>query len=88
MLALGICVEGCSEFMTPLLSAVWPVIETGLRDSDAGVRKASCVAVCCMCEWLSEECITRHEVLVPVSPLRMGTLYMGLPQACRGSWLS
>ncbi|KAJ7720579.1 armadillo-type protein [Mycena maculata] len=65
MLALGICVEGCSEYMTPLLSAVWPVIETGLRDSDAGVRKASCVAVCCMCEWLSDECITRHEVLVP-----------------------
>ncbi|KAJ6607522.1 armadillo-type protein [Mycena sp. CBHHK59/15] len=65
MLALGICVEGCSEFMTPLLSSVWPVIETGLRDSDAGVRKASCVAVCCMCEWLSDECITRHEALVP-----------------------
>ncbi|KAJ7890594.1 armadillo-type protein [Mycena olivaceomarginata] len=65
MLALGICVEGCSEFMTPLLSAVWPVIEAGLRDSDAGVRKASCVAVCCMCEWLSEECTTRHAVLVP-----------------------
>ncbi|KAJ7876801.1 armadillo-type protein [Mycena leptocephala] len=65
MLALGICVEGCSEFMTPLLTSVWPVIEAGLRDSDAGVRKASCVAVCCMCEWLSEECVTRHAVLVP-----------------------
>ncbi|CAK5274034.1 unnamed protein product [Mycena citricolor] len=65
MLALGICVEGCSEFMTPLLNSVWPVIEAGLRDSDAGVRKASCVAVCCMCEWLSDECILRHEVLVP-----------------------
>ncbi|KAF7308578.1 Importin N-terminal domain-containing protein [Mycena chlorophos] len=65
MLALGICVEGCSEYMTPLLSAVWPVIETGLRDSDAGVRKASCVAVSCMCEWLSDECVTRHEILVP-----------------------
>ncbi|KAJ7224327.1 armadillo-type protein [Mycena pura] len=65
MLALGICVEGCSEYMTPLLSSVWPVIEAGLRDSDSGVRKASCVAVSCMCEWLSDECITRHEVLVP-----------------------
>ncbi|KAF8216431.1 armadillo-type protein [Mycena galopus ATCC 62051] len=65
MLALGICVEGCSEYMTPLLSAVWPVIEAGIQDSDAGVRKASCVAVCCMCEWLSEECVTRHAVLVP-----------------------
>ncbi|KAJ7623266.1 armadillo-type protein [Roridomyces roridus] len=65
MLALGICVEGCSEFMTPLLSAVWPVIEAGLRDSDAGVRKASCVAVCCLCEWLSDECVSRHEILVP-----------------------
>ncbi|KAJ7281608.1 armadillo-type protein [Mycena rebaudengoi] len=65
MLALGICVEGCSEYMTPLLGAVWPVIESGLRDSDAGVRKATCVAVCCLCEWLREECISKHEVLVP-----------------------
>ncbi|KAJ7760499.1 armadillo-type protein [Mycena metata] len=65
MLALGICVEGCSEYMTPLLADVWPVIEAGLRDPDAGVRKASCVAVCCMCEWLSDECTARHAVLVP-----------------------
>ncbi|KAF7309755.1 Importin N-terminal domain-containing protein [Mycena indigotica] len=65
MLALGICVEGCSEYMTPLLGAIWPVIEAGIQDSDAGVRKASCVAVCCLCEWLSDECVARHEVLVP-----------------------
>ncbi|KAK7030669.1 importin N-terminal domain-containing protein [Favolaschia claudopus] len=65
MLALGICVEGCSEYMTSLLPAVWPVIDAGLQDSDAGVRKASCVAVCCMCEWLSDECVSRHAVLVP-----------------------
>jgi hypothetical protein len=65
MLALGVSVEGCSEFMTPLMSQVWPVIEAGLQDSDAGVRRATCVAVSCLCEWLEDECVSRHTVLVP-----------------------
>ncbi|EMD38718.1 hypothetical protein CERSUDRAFT_112448 [Gelatoporia subvermispora B] len=65
MLALGVSVEGCSEFMTPLMPHVWPVIETGLHDQDATVRKASCVAVSCLCEWLEEQCTAKHAVLVP-----------------------
>jgi hypothetical protein len=66
MLALGISVEGCSEYMTPLMSQVWPVIEAGLQDPDASVRKATCVAVGCFCEWLEDECVSKHAVLVPV----------------------
>lgn len=66
MLALGVAVEGCSEFMTPLMAQVWPVIEAGLQDADATVRKATCVGVSCLCEWLEEECVTKHSVLVPV----------------------
>jgi hypothetical protein len=69
MLALGVSVEGCSEFMTPLMGQVWPVIEAGLHDSDAGVRRATCVAVSCLCEWLEDECVSRHTVLVPVSAM-------------------
>ncbi|KAF9462876.1 armadillo-type protein [Collybia nuda] len=65
MLALGVCVEGCSEYMTPLMSEVWPIIEAGLQDGDASVRKATCVAVSCLCEWLEEECVSKHAVLVP-----------------------
>jgi hypothetical protein len=66
MLALGVAVEGCSEFMTPLMSQVWPIIEAGLQDPDASVRKATCVAVSCLCEWLEDECVAKHTVLVPV----------------------
>src|SRR5712672_394069 len=66
MLALGVSVEGCSEYMTPLMGQVWPVIEAGLQDGDAGVRRATCVAVSCLCEWLEDECVSRHAVLVPV----------------------
>ncbi|KAL0953706.1 hypothetical protein HGRIS_004898 [Hohenbuehelia grisea] len=65
MLALGVSVEGCSEYMTPLMSEVWPVIEAGLGDSDASVRKSTCVAVSCLCEWLEDECVAKHSVLVP-----------------------
>ncbi|KXN86598.1 putative importin subunit beta-4 [Leucoagaricus sp. SymC.cos] len=65
MLALGVSVEGCSEFMTPRMNEVWPVIEAGLQDSNASVRKATCVAVSCLCEWLEDECVSKHTVLVP-----------------------
>jgi importin-4 len=66
MLALGVSVEGCSEYMTPLMSQVWPVIEAGLQDPDPTVRKATCVAVSCLCEWLEDECVAKHAILVPV----------------------
>jgi len=66
-LALGVAVDGCSEYMTPRMDEVWPLIESGLQDSDASVRKATCVAVSCLCEWLEEQCAAKHAVLVPVS---------------------
>ncbi|KAI0925226.1 hypothetical protein AcW1_007090 [Taiwanofungus camphoratus] len=65
MLALGVSVEGCSEFMTPLMNQVWPIIEAGLTDPDPSVRKASCIAVSCLCEWVEDECVSKHAVLVP-----------------------
>lgn len=71
MLALGVAVEGCSEYMTPLMTQVWPLIETGLRDPDASVRKASCVAVTCLCEWLEDDCAQKHSILVPVSSMHL-----------------
>jgi len=59
-------VEGCSEFMGSRMEQVWPLIEAGLQDADANVRKASCVAVGCLCESLDEQCASKHAVLVPV----------------------
>ncbi|KIJ20624.1 phosphatidylinositol 3-kinase [Paxillus involutus ATCC 200175] len=56
MLALGVVVEGCSEYMTPIISQVWPIIEAGVQDVDPSVRNATCIAVSCLCEWLEEEC--------------------------------
>lgn len=46
---------------------VWPVIHAGLADPDAGVRKATCIALSCLCEWVEDECVSQHKVLVPVS---------------------
>lgn len=67
MLALGVVVEGCSEFMTPIMNQVWPIIEAGLQDVDPSVRKATCIAVSCLCEWLEDECSSKHATLIPVS---------------------
>ncbi|PPQ67700.1 hypothetical protein CVT24_002756, partial [Panaeolus cyanescens] len=65
ILALGVTVEGCSEYMTPLMNDIWPVIEAGLQDGDASVRKATCVAISCLCEWLEDECASKHSALIP-----------------------
>ena len=46
---------------------VWPVIQTGLTDPDAGVRKATCIALSCLCEWMEDECASKHKELIPVS---------------------
>jgi importin-4 len=52
--------------MTPVMGQVWPIIEAGLHDPDATVRKATCTAISCFCEWLEDECIAKHAALVPV----------------------
>lgn len=80
MLALGVCVEGCSEYMTPLMEEVWPIVKAGLVDQDAGVRKATCVAVSCLCEWLEDECAAKHNDLIPVSPFLL-SIYIILTSA-------
>ena len=67
MLALGVSVEGCSEYMRPLMKDVWSVVEAGLRDTDQSVKRATCICVGCLCEWVEEECATQHAALVPVS---------------------
>lgn len=67
ILALGVTIEGCSEYMGSHMSQVWPVIEAGLSNPDGSVRRAACVAVSCMCDWLEEHCVKQHGVLLPVS---------------------
>lgn len=66
LLALGVAVEGVSEYMQPHVeAAVWPIVEAGLADADASVRRAACTAVGCICEWLEESAASRHSTLVP-----------------------
>ncbi|KLO13870.1 ARM repeat-containing protein [Schizopora paradoxa] len=80
LLALGVSVEGCSEYMgsapasgasgsgsgqSLLDSQVWPLVEAGLRDGDSAVRRAACTSVGCLCEWLEEACTSRHATLLP-----------------------
>ena len=65
LMAFGVTVEGCSEFIRPHVSQLWPLIDSGLTDAQPTVRKAGCIALACMCEWLQEECADRHAHLVP-----------------------
>lgn len=65
LMAFGVTVEGCSEYIRPHVAQLWPLIDSGLGDAEPTVRKAGCIALACMCEWLQEECADRHEHLVP-----------------------
>ncbi|KAI9636830.1 putative importin beta-4 subunit [Dioszegia hungarica] len=66
LMAFGVSVEGCSEFIRPHVDQLWAIIESGLQDSEVIVRKAACIALGCLCEWLAEECATRHSTIVPI----------------------
>ena len=68
LLALGVVVEGCSEFMRPHMDELWPFVLSGFKDDDPSVRKAACTCLGCITEWLEESCIEKHEILVPVRP--------------------
>ena len=66
LLALGVAVEGVSEYMQPHVeAAVWPIVEAGLADTDASVRRAACTAVGCICEWLEVSAASQHSTIVP-----------------------
>ncbi|EGG06329.1 uncharacterized protein MELLADRAFT_43549 [Melampsora larici-populina 98AG31] len=65
VMALGVAVEGCSQFIQPHLEQLWPFIESGLEDPDSRVRRAACTALSCISEMLIEECGTRHSILMP-----------------------
>lgn len=67
MMAFGVSVEGCSEYIRPHMNQLWPFIESGLQDSEVLVRKAACVALGCLCEMLDDECAAKHATLLPVS---------------------
>lgn len=64
-MALGVTVEGCSQFIQPHVEQLWPFIDSGLEDSDSRVRRAACTALSCICEMLVEECGKRHHTLMP-----------------------
>jgi len=66
LMAFGVSVEGCSEYIRPHMEQLWPFIEAGLRDGDVIVRKAACISLGCLCESLDDECAKRHAVLLPL----------------------
>lgn len=66
MMAFGVSVEGCSEYIRPHMNDLWPFIEAGLRDPEVVVRKAACIALGCLCEMLEEECAAKHATLLPI----------------------
>ncbi|KAN0062554.1 hypothetical protein ACQY0O_005086 [Thecaphora frezii] len=66
MMAFGVSVEGCSEYIRPHMNDLWPFVEAGLKDPHTVVRKAACVALGCLCEMLEDECAAKHASLLPV----------------------
>lgn len=66
MMAFGVSVEGCSEYIRPHMDELWPFVESGMKDPEVVVRKASCITLGCLCEMLDEECAAKHAVFLPL----------------------
>ncbi|KZT55244.1 ARM repeat-containing protein [Calocera cornea HHB12733] len=65
MVAFGVAIEGCSEFIRPHIEGLWPFLDLGLNDSEWKVRKAACIALGCVCEYLGDEAAERHAIFLP-----------------------
>ncbi|KAH7099343.1 ARM repeat-containing protein [Auriculariales sp. MPI-PUGE-AT-0066] len=55
LLILGVSVEGCSDHMQSRMELIWPILEA----------EPAATAACSVCEYLGDECVERHAVLVP-----------------------
>lgn len=66
MMAFGVSVEGCSEYIRPHMDELWPFVENGMRDPEPVVRKAACITLGCLCEMLDEECAAKHATFLPL----------------------
>ncbi|WFD29053.1 hypothetical protein MSPP1_000057 [Malassezia sp. CBS 17886] len=66
MMAFGVSVEGCSEYIRPHMGELWPFVENGMRDPEPVVRKAACITLGCLCEMLDEECAAKHSTFLPL----------------------
>ncbi|WFC99325.1 hypothetical protein MYAM1_002069 [Malassezia yamatoensis] len=66
MMAFGVSVEGCSEYIRPHINELWPFVENGLQDPQPVVRKAACITLGCLCEMLDEECAAKHATFLPL----------------------
>lgn len=66
MMAFGVSVEGCSEYIRPHMNELWPFVENGMKDPEVVVRKASCITLGCLCEMLDEECAAKHATFLPL----------------------
>lgn len=67
MMAFGVSVEGCSEYIRPHMDELWPFVEHGMQDASPVVRKASCITLGCLCEMLDDECAAKHAVFLPLT---------------------
>ncbi|KAL9938395.1 hypothetical protein V8E36_003018 [Tilletia maclaganii] len=65
LLAFSVAIEGCSDYLRPHLDKFWPLVESGLRDGDAIVRKAACLTIGCLCEDLGSETAEKHALFLP-----------------------
>lgn len=65
LMMLGTCVEGIAEYLAQHMSDVWQIVDRGMSDADAEVRKAACTAIGCLCEHCEDECASRHGELMP-----------------------
>ncbi len=65
VLALGMCVEGASDFVATQLLEIMPVVMNLLHDSDIKVRQAALHSITRLADDLAEEMNKEHAKLVP-----------------------
>ncbi|PVU88430.1 hypothetical protein BB561_005860 [Smittium simulii] len=65
MLTMAISIEGSVDFVRSKVGELVHLVTIGLSDQDKRVQRASCMALGCLAEELSEEISQFHEQLIP-----------------------
>lgn len=94
LLALGVTVEGASEYMDPHAeAAIWPLVDTVLADQESGVRRAVLTAIGSICEWLEDAAAERLSTLLPAllsqvpGSCHLKAILHSTQRASRNPWL-
>lgn len=66
MIVISVISDGCTDYLRPRMSDMLVLIQNGLKDTNAHVRKSACLALSSLCDVMSDTITPHHSSLIPL----------------------